>query len=262
MGDSTGPRPGMTEHGTPERLTEVLEFCRSHVRADTTLRSDFEELYCEIACRIRNGGESITYEEAVQLLRLDPELLQSGGLRPLRTLTVPTQPPHEVPLGVPHFRFVQSHTDFFVLWLTARVMLAVHSRKWTEGREDELKGRLAGYVARAASEPMVWDALKQAVQWFRDDHMALPGVLEAWALDAFTERCPRPVRRGRKAFPTAVRNAGIVLAIERLVTLGMKPARNDASAPVSACDAMEEVLADGSAPIGYEALTKIWAACR
>ena len=257
MGESRRSHPRMTEHSLPECLIEVLEFCRSHVLADTTLRSDFEELYREIARRIKNGGESITYGEAVQLLRLDPELRQSGGLRPVRTRTVPMQPPQEFPLGVPRFRFVHSDPRFFVLWLTTRVILVVYSMKWTEGREDELKSRLSGYVARAASEQMVWDALKQTVQWLRNNQVTLPGELEAWVLDAFTERCPRPVQRGRNAFRKAVRNAGIVLAIKRLITLGMKPTRNDASTPVSACDALAEVLTDGSAPIGYEAIAKI-----
>ena len=255
MGESKRFRQGMTEHRLPERLAEILEFGRSHVLADTVLCADFEELYGEIVRRADSGGGAITYEEAVELLSLDPDLRQGWGLPPLRTLLVDDV---ETPLGVPFFPFVQSSKDFFVLWLAHRVYLAALFMRTRVREEGDVNSQLASYCARTASEPLVWEALKQAVQRLRDNHMPLPDVLEDWAFAVFSERCPRPGRRGRKAFPNAVRNAGIVVAIRRLVALGMQPTRNEVSAPISACDAVAKVLSGREAPIEYWAVAKIW----
>ena len=87
----------------------------------------------------------------------------------------------------------------------------------------------------------------------------MPKVLAQWAAAMMRGEKKRPVRNGRFANGTSVRNLYIWLAINTLVKREMVATRNDESPPTSACDAVAEALKQlGENPTAYASVKRIW----
>ena len=87
----------------------------------------------------------------------------------------------------------------------------------------------------------------------------MPETLAKWAAAVLRGEQKRPVRRGKFAEGTGLRNIHIWEVARILVKRGMTATRNDVSPATSACDAVAEALKQmEESPSSYASVKRIW----
>jgi len=86
----------------------------------------------------------------------------------------------------------------------------------------------------------------------------MPDRLRAYIIGLAREGKPRPSKPGKNAFDNFGRNICIVVAIKRLVEMGLSATRNEASESPSACSIVAEVYARFGVHMSERAVEKVW----
>ena len=174
----------------------------------------------------REDGTAITYDDAVRLAfgLIAFRLPHTGGHRELDEADI------------------RAVRDF--------EMLAVWS---------ERSGELESLVEQSRSSPLAFRALRGAFRRIRETGEPMPRALSEWAYDvaAGARECPQ-AGPGRNPYANQVRDAVIVRAVGALVDAGLTATRNEASQPLSACDAVAQALEAHGEALSYSAVAKIW----
>ena len=125
-----------------------------------------------------------------------------------------------------------------------------------------LAQRPAYLVGWASLECEGWDALRLGVARALEDGDAIPPEALRWLVHYLRSETERPKGSAGRHNARGLHIA-IVFAVIRLVDCGMNATRNDASPPVSACDAVADALAQLKlSPTTFDAVKKIWLARR
>ena len=127
-----------------------------------------------------------------------------------------------------------------------------------DGGEDFL----ARLIEESRNDKSSWDALNLIAQEMIRTGEALPEKLAEWTADVLADQSakrrhksrPRP---GQGGHATAGRDWNIYFLIDRLHTKwNVKPTRNDASPPVSACD-----IVAAATELPYGTVARAWDRC-
>jgi hypothetical protein len=114
-------------------------------------------------------------------------------------------------------------------------------------------------IRRAEDDSTSFDILTVVAAAYAETSVLMPEALVRWTAAVFRSEKKRPIRHGKFAEGTGLRNTHIWLTIRRLVQLGMVATRNDASPPTSACDAVAEALKQlGENPTTFASVKRIW----
>lgn len=125
-----------------------------------------------------------------------------------------------------------------------------------------LAQRPAYLVGWASLEREGWDALRLGVARALEDGDAIPPEALRWLVHYLRGETERPLSVAGRHNARGLHIA-IVFAVIRLVDCGMNATRNDASPPVSACDAVAAALSQLKlSPTTFDAVKKIWLARR
>jgi hypothetical protein len=125
-----------------------------------------------------------------------------------------------------------------------------------------LAQRPAYLVGWASLEREGWDALRLGVARALEDGDAIPPEALRWLVHYLRGENERPKASAGRHNARGLHIA-IVFAVNYLVGCGAKATRNDASPPVSACDAVAAALAQLKlSPTTFDAVKKIWLARR
>ena len=129
---------------------------------------------------------------------------------------------------------------------------------WRRQRGKTGTTLLATYMQHAEREIVYWNALHLLAAERLRNNLPLGNSFRRWIADVLDEKRIPPRNPGRPRSATFGRDLNIVIAIMVLRDVyGMKPTRNDASAPVSACDAVAAALAD-EVHLSYKTVASIW----
>lgn len=114
-------------------------------------------------------------------------------------------------------------------------------------------------INRADNNAFSFDVLSALTAEYLETSRPMPEVLAQWAASMMRGEKKRPVRNGKYALGTLERNTYIWPVLEKLVKRGMTATRNDASPPLSACDAVAEALKQlNKSPSSYASVKRIW----
>ena len=122
-------------------------------------------------------------------------------------------------------------------------------------REDRLPELIDG----AQSNPLDFQALREALAYLLEIDQPIPSELNDWALRVAAGNVKSPsVGPGRSPYKNEVRDELITKTVRTLVDCGLTATRNEASEPESACDAVSKALKAHGVPLGYAGVAKIW----
>lgn len=113
-------------------------------------------------------------------------------------------------------------------------------------------------LAWAESEAEGFDTAKMGIAYALEQSETLPDAARLWLAKVLRGEVSRPkAKAGRREKEWL--NLLICIAIQHRVADGMDPTRNDASDPLSACDAVAEALAElGLTPTTFDSVKRIW----
>lgn len=132
----------------------------------------------------------------------------------------------------------------------ARVLTAIGVQRINQDPEELIKD--------ARKSAAAFDALRFAAAQHTAHNFALPASIRLWVSSYLAGKLERPIGKDGKPSSEGMRRE-IYGAVVRLTEMGMKPTRNDASPPHSACDAIAEALRDlGLSPTTYRAVKAIY----
>ena len=114
-------------------------------------------------------------------------------------------------------------------------------------------------INKAENNAANFDILRAIAAGYAESGVLMPEALGQWAAAVLRGEKQRPVRHGKFAEGTGLRNFCIWEATRRLVKRGMIATRNDTSPPTSACDAVAEALKQmDESPASYASVKRIW----
>jgi hypothetical protein len=114
-------------------------------------------------------------------------------------------------------------------------------------------------ISQAEDDSTSFDILTMVAAAYAETPVLMPEALGRWTAAVLRSEKKRPIRRGKFAEGTGLRNTHIWLTLKWLVQLGMTATRNDASLPTSACDAVAQALKQlGENPTAYASVKRIW----
>ena len=120
-------------------------------------------------------------------------------------------------------------------------------------------GNISRLIEESLSDPVAFQALQGVLHGLRATGETIPGDLSEWALDVADGTRERPTTGpGRSRYTNQVRDAVIVRAVGALVDAGLTATRNEASEPLSACDAVARALDAHEKKLSYAAVVRIW----
>jgi len=139
-------------------------------------------------------------------------------------------------------------------WIGNRKFIAVKVR---DGSYD-----ISQLVEAAEWHPLAFEAAGILSARFVEKGEPMPDALRLWAVEALKGKQAPPMPRNQRK---GIKNEDwwhkfyVWSAVSDLVELGMKPTRNAASEPCSACDAVAAAMREkGLNPMSYSGVYEVW----
>ena len=114
-------------------------------------------------------------------------------------------------------------------------------------------------INKAENNAASFDILTVITAAYAESGILMPEALGQWTAAVLRGEKKKPIRHGKFAEGTGLRNTCIWEATRRLVKRGMIATRNDTSPATSACDAVAEALKQmNESPASYASVKRIW----
>ena len=118
---------------------------------------------------------------------------------------------------------------------------------------------LSTLIEDSTTNSVAYIAVQEVLRHLRKASEDVPRALHEWAYDvAVGDRRLPKTGPGRSPFENQVRNSAIIQTMEILISCGLKATRNEASEPISAADAVSEVLRNLGIELKTDSVSKIW----
>ena len=128
-----------------------------------------------------------------------------------------------------------------------------------EPNSSDYTKKIEQVVRNAPNTAANFDIAAAIAATYMETGILMPETLAKWAAAVLRGEQKRPVRHGKFAEGTGLRNTNIWEVTRILVKRGMTATRNDVSPATSACDAVAEALKQmEESPSSYASVKRIW----
>lgn len=124
---------------------------------------------------------------------------------------------------------------------------------------QQVTERLARFIFASSVSRTAYDALVAISVAIQDRNQNMPELLAEWLTEVDQEQRPRPRQHGPSKHSHWGRDLHIAFCVYLLERSGLKPTRNDASATISGCDIVADLITSKiGMPLNYDAAKAIW----